>query len=112
MLTAYFSGMGAIIEAWGGTVEKFIGDAIAEGLAKAAVDAPRALQLLERAHASFEQLGMPFETAWTKEELARMVPVRARNLLAQALATYERLGAAPHASRVRAALGILSPTQA
>lgn len=55
---------------------------------------------------------MPFETAWTKEELARMVPVRARNLLAQALATYERLGAAPHASRVRAALGILSPTQA
>jgi class 3 adenylate cyclase len=84
----------------------------AEGLAKAAVDAPRALQLLERAHASFERLGMLFEAARTKEELARIVPVRARNLLAQALATYEKLGAAPHVSRVRVALGMLSPTQA
>jgi class 3 adenylate cyclase len=67
-------------------------------------DRDRAATLMKGAIAGFERLHVPFEAARTREELAELTPADAPVLRAEALAIYERLGAAPHANRVRAAL--------
>ena len=63
-----------------------------------------AARRLRTALADFEQLGVPFEIAWTQELLAGVVgePERSQ-LLGSAAATYDTLGAAPSAARSREA---------
>ena len=76
----------------------------AEGLAAGAGgDIPRAQALLQAAIAGFEPIS-PFETARTREALAAVDPDRRDELLTQALGAFERLGARPHADRVRGAI--------
>jgi hypothetical protein len=73
----------------------------AEGLMlTAAGDEAGARALLERAVEAFDGLS-PFEAARTREMLADLDPARRSELLAAALAAFERLGATPHAERVR-----------
>jgi len=73
----------------------------AEGLMLAAAgDGDGARALLERAVEAFDGLS-PFEAARTREMLADLDPARRSELLAAALAAFERLGATPHAERVR-----------
>jgi class 3 adenylate cyclase len=65
-------------------------------------DAAGGLALLRRAVERFDELPVVFEAARSREILADHVdPAEARSLLEAALATYERLGAAPAATRVR-----------
>jgi tetratricopeptide (TPR) repeat protein len=71
--------------------------------AAAAGDLSRARDLLGRALEGFERLAV-FEAARTRETLAALDRDAATELLRVALTTYEALGAAPHAARVRAAL--------
>jgi DNA-binding SARP family transcriptional activator len=78
----------------------------AEGLARAAAgDHPAAEALLRRALDGFGRMGAVFEAALTGERLAAVASsdADAARLRAAALATYERLAAAPHVERVRAA---------
>jgi hypothetical protein len=78
----------------------------AEGQARGATgDRTAAEDLLRRALAGFQRMGVVFEAALTKEQLAAVAPDRdtARLLGNQALATYEQLQATPHAERLRAA---------
>jgi hypothetical protein len=75
----------------------------AEGLASAAAgDVARAVELLRGAINGFDRVS-PFEAARTREALAAIDPEHRDELLSAALATYERLGAKPHAARVRSA---------
>jgi hypothetical protein len=72
-----------------------------EGLMLAAAgDEAGARALLERAVEAFDGLSR-FEAAKTREMLADLDPTRRPDLLAAALAAFERLGATPHAERVR-----------
>jgi class 3 adenylate cyclase len=76
----------------------------AEALARAASgERDEAAALLEAAVRGFDTLD-PYEAARTRERLAALVeePARRRELLAEALATYRRLGALPDADRVGA----------
>jgi DNA-binding SARP family transcriptional activator len=78
----------------------------AEGLARAAAgDRPAAEALLRRALDGFGRIGAAFEAALTGERLAAVTAAGAdaARLRAEALATYERLAAAPHVQRLRAA---------
>jgi len=78
----------------------------AEGLARAAAgDRPAAEALLRGALDAFGRIGAVFEAALTGERLAAVAAsdADAARLRAAALATYERLAAAPHVQRVRAA---------
>ncbi len=65
-------------------------------------DREGAAALLREALAAFDRLGVPFEAARTREELAELESGGAPALRAEALDVYERLGATPHADRVRA----------
>jgi hypothetical protein len=68
-------------------------------------DTAIARRLWTRALEGFERVGVPYEAARTKERLAAASPDDvAAALLENALATYERMRAAPSAERVRAAL--------
>ncbi len=67
-------------------------------------DVERAAGLMKAAMAGFDRLHVPFEAARTREELAELEPERAATLRAEALVVYKRLGALPHADRVRALL--------
>jgi class 3 adenylate cyclase len=59
---------------------------------------------LERALAEYERLGNCFEAARTREYLAEALPAHERGpVLDAALRDYQRLGAAPHVERLRAA---------
>ena len=80
----------------------------AEGLIRAgAGDIHGATRSLHRALDRFEDLSVVFEAARTREALAAVVPEdQGAALLQQALEAYERLGARPHAVRIRARLGI------
>ena len=74
----------------------------AEGLAAASAgDMVRAREMLGRAIEGFDRLS-PFEAARTREALAANDPALRKELMAAALATYERLGAKPHIDRIRA----------
>jgi DNA-binding SARP family transcriptional activator len=77
----------------------------AEGLARiASGDREGGEELLRRALAGYERLGVVFEAALTKERLAAVAPkAEASRLRREALTAYEQLGAAPHANRARAA---------
>ena len=76
----------------------------AEGLAAAAAgDRAGGAKLLEQAVRGFDPVS-PFEAARAREDLAALDEKRGPDLRHEALATYERLGAKPHAARVRAAL--------
>ncbi|MDQ2934327.1 MAG: AAA family ATPase [Chloroflexota bacterium] len=76
----------------------------AEGLALvAAGDMGQAGKLLRAAIARFDQLSL-FEAAQTREGLAAIEPAQRQMLLGDALEAYERLGARPHAQRIRTAL--------
>jgi hypothetical protein len=76
----------------------------AEGLAAAAAgDRGGAAKLLTLAVRGFDPLS-PFEAARAREHLAGLDEENRTSLLREALATYERLGAKPHAARARAAL--------
>ena len=76
----------------------------AEGLMQAAAgDEAGARASLDRAVEAFDALSR-FEAARTREMLAELDPVRRSDLLTVALAAFERLGATPHAERVRARL--------
>jgi predicted ATPase/class 3 adenylate cyclase len=79
----------------------------AEGLAHAAAGRmEEAAALLTRALEAFDRMKVPFEAARTREGLASMVgPDDGRRLRLEAIQVYERLGARPHAERVRAILG-------
>jgi len=79
----------------------------AQGLLRAeAGDTKGARTSLGRAVDRFEGLSMVLDAARTREALAAVVPPDEGSvLLRQALGTYERLGAKPHATRVRAGLG-------
>jgi DNA-binding SARP family transcriptional activator/tetratricopeptide (TPR) repeat protein len=78
----------------------------AEGMVRAASgERDTAEDLFRRALSSFERMGVAFEAALTKEQLATVTSVDdAVRLRKEALAVYERLGAEPHAERMRAAL--------
>jgi len=65
-------------------------------------DREAASTLLRRAVSGFDRLRVPFEAARAREELAKLVPADAVTLRTEALVIYERLGAAPHADRLRA----------
>jgi class 3 adenylate cyclase/tetratricopeptide (TPR) repeat protein len=56
---------------------------------------------LRRSIDTFDRIPVVFEAARTREALADTVPDERAELLATALATYERLGATPHVERVR-----------
>jgi DNA-binding SARP family transcriptional activator len=77
----------------------------AEGLARAAAgDRPAAEALLRGALDAFGRMGAVFEAALTGERLAAVASdADAAHLRAAALAVYERLAAAPHVERLRAA---------
>jgi tetratricopeptide (TPR) repeat protein len=77
----------------------------AAGLVSAAAGDPAtADDCLTRALKRFEQLGVVFEAALTKERLAALLPNgRAAPLRREALTTYKQLEAAPHAERLQAA---------
>jgi hypothetical protein len=76
----------------------------AEGIAAAAAgDMERARQLLRAAVAGFDAVSA-FDASRAREALAAVDPDRRDELLGEALAGYERLGARPHADRVRAAI--------
>ena len=79
----------------------------AEGAVSAAAgDAAAAEEQFSRALARFEQVGAVFEAALTKERLAAVASRdRAAALRGDALATYERLEAAPHVERLQARAG-------
>jgi hypothetical protein len=65
-------------------------------------DVAGGVALLRRAMARFDELPVVFEAARSREVLAgHVAPAEARSLRVAALATYERLGAAPAAERVR-----------
>src|SRR5256884_850615 len=67
-------------------------------------DTTGARPLLERALAEYERLSNPFQAPRNREYLAEALPIDERApLLDAALRQYEKLGAAPHAERVRAA---------
>ena len=73
----------------------------AEGLMLAAAgDDAAGRVLLERAVATFDGLSL-FEAARTREMLADLDPAGRSDVLAAALEGFERLGATPHAQRVR-----------
>jgi len=78
----------------------------AEGdVAAAGGDTAAARRLWTRALEGFERLGVPYEAARTRERLAAASAEDvAAALLENALATYERMRAAPSAERVRTAL--------
>ena len=78
----------------------------AAGIASAAAGDPAtAEECLTRALKRFEELGVVFDAALTKERLAAVLPNgQATRLLREALATYKQLDAAPHAERLQAAL--------
>ncbi len=59
---------------------------------------------LRRSVETFDRIPVVFEAARTREALADALPDERAELLAAALATYERLGAAPHVERVRGKL--------
>ena len=59
---------------------------------------------LRRSIGTFDGIPVVFEAARTREALADALPAERAELLAAALATYERLGAAPHVERVRGKL--------
>ncbi|MDP9483080.1 MAG: hypothetical protein M3P84_07645, partial [Chloroflexota bacterium] len=63
-------------------------------------DGAGAGSMLDRAVEAFDALS-PFEAARTREMLADLDPARRSALLAEALEAFDRLGAAPHAARVR-----------
>jgi hypothetical protein len=75
----------------------------AEALAEISVgNVPRGEALLRGALASFEQMGVVFEAALTKERLAAVSPrAEAERLRREVLATYEQLGAISHLERLR-----------
>jgi hypothetical protein len=56
---------------------------------------------LRRAVETFDGIPVVFEAARSREALADAVPGERAELLINALATYERLGAEPHVERVR-----------
>ena len=60
--------------------------------------------VLRRSIGTFDGIPVVFEAARTREVLADGLPGERAELLAAALATYERLGAAPHVERVRGRL--------
>ncbi len=65
-----------------------------------------AIDALRSAVSGFERLKSPFEVARTQEAIVDLVePAEARALLEAAVSIYDTLGAAPHAARVRSALG-------
>jgi tetratricopeptide (TPR) repeat protein len=78
----------------------------AAGLAAAAAgQRSEADEALNRAVQVFDELGVRFEAARTREELAGLRPLtEARSLLQAALEVYEQLGATPSAQRVRSRL--------
>jgi class 3 adenylate cyclase/DNA-binding winged helix-turn-helix (wHTH) protein len=83
----------------------------AEGLARAAAgERADAEELLRGALAGFSEMGVAFETALTKEQLAGVVleTDNASQLRAEALSAYEQLAAAPHAERVQAELSAVA----
>ena len=59
---------------------------------------------MRRAVKTFDRIPVVFEAARTREALADALPGERADLLATALATYERLGAVPHVERVRGKL--------
>ncbi|HEY8177562.1 MAG TPA: adenylate/guanylate cyclase domain-containing protein [Candidatus Limnocylindria bacterium] len=63
------------------------------------------VEALRRSIETFDRVPVVFEAARTREALADAVPEERDQLLTDALATYERLGAAPHVERVRRKLG-------
>jgi class 3 adenylate cyclase len=77
----------------------------AEGALELATgDRDRATGLLRAAVDRFQGMNVPFEVARTKELLAEAQIEDGDELLEQALATYDTLGARPHAERVLAVL--------
>jgi hypothetical protein len=83
----------------------------AEGLARAAAgERAQAEELLRGALAGFADMGVVFETALAREQLAGVVLERdeASRLRAEALSAYKQLGAAPHAERVHAELAAVA----
>jgi hypothetical protein len=80
----------------------------AEGRSAAASgDVEHARTLLRKSIEGFDGLSV-FETARTREVLARLDDDASFELLSQALAAYEALGAEPHAARARDAIAALS----
>jgi class 3 adenylate cyclase/tetratricopeptide (TPR) repeat protein len=74
----------------------------AEGLLAAVFgDEGQARVMLERSIEGFDRVS-PFEAARSREALAAIDPGRGAALVSAALATYDRLGAKPHADRLRA----------
>jgi hypothetical protein len=77
----------------------------AEGLVRAAAgDTEAAEALLTRAVAGFDRMSLPLPAARSREDLARMCPDRAEELLRAALHSYTRLGARLDAGRAESAL--------
>jgi class 3 adenylate cyclase len=89
LLARYFERMSGIVEAHGGTVEKFIGDAVM------ATDSPK---LQGDAHCDLAEV---LEPAGRREEAVAAWE--------DALSLYERKGAIPLARRVRERLASLQP---
>ena len=76
----------------------------ADGLAAAAAgDERRAREMLGSAIQGFDRVS-PFEAARTREALAAIDPGARETLMTAALVAYERLGAKPHAERVKGVL--------
>jgi DNA-binding SARP family transcriptional activator len=77
----------------------------AEALTRAAAgDASTAEALLTRAVAAFDRMSVPLQAARTRENLARIRPDRAEDLLRAALQSYASLGAKRDAARAESAL--------
>ena len=76
------------------------------GSLAAAGERAQAEELLRRALAGFADMGVVFEAALTKEQLAGVVVASddASRLRAEALSAFRQLDAAPHVERVRAEL--------
>jgi hypothetical protein len=77
----------------------------AEGLARSAAgDIGAAEALLIRAVAGFDRMSLPLPAARSREDLARLRPDRAEELLRAAVHSYTRLGAKLDAARVESVL--------
>jgi class 3 adenylate cyclase/tetratricopeptide (TPR) repeat protein len=78
----------------------------AEGKLEAARgDTGKAAALIQAALDGFERLGVPVESARTREALAQVLDApQVRAVLTEALGIYQGLGARPHAERIRSVL--------
>jgi class 3 adenylate cyclase len=115
ILQSYFSTTSSTVQAWGGTVEKYIGDAVVAVFGGPRIREDDPVRALSAALEIVDGVGELAADLARRSDVELRVPVRAASrpwLLAAALETYEALGARPHAARAQAALATVGAVDA